>query len=237
MTEEVKSGFVAHIEIALRVRVAIMLGQRDPWSHRDASQFWPQFGTLPNRDTGDIPFEIWLDKLIDLEWKSKEDFAVHFRENYVEPPPVWVSIELWDFGMLSRLIGGMKTEDLNQLAQFYSLSKRKFLPSWTRAINHIRNVSAHHSRLWNRSPTDQPIPPKVGEVPLMDHLANDVFAQVRLYAVAAVIQYLLRQIHADAARDWAAQLKVHFETFPDMPGVPVTQTGFPNGWQDLELWN
>ena len=44
-------------------------------------------------------------------------------------------------------------------------------PSWLRAINHIRNICAHRSRLWNRSRSDQPIPPKVGEHAMLDHLA------------------------------------------------------------------
>ena len=224
------------IEIALRVRVAILLGQRGPWSHRDAGEFKATFGSRPNKNTNEIPFDVWLEKLIKLEKDSKEQFAVHFRGKYSDPPPVWVSIELWDFGMLSRLIGGMKPDDLDTLAGYYSLPLRKFLPSWIRAINHIRNVAAHHSRLWNRSPVDQPVPPKDGEVPILNHLAGDTFAQTRLYAVAAVTQFLLRQIHADAAQAWSLAMKDHFASFPDMPGVPVEQTGFPNGWRDLELW-
>lgn len=225
------------IEIALRVRVAIMLGQRGPWSHRDATQFWPRFSSLPHPGTGDIAYQVWLDKLISLEANSKEDFAEHFRENYSDPPPIWVSIELWDFGMLSRLVGGMKVADLKELAKHYGLGNHRLLPSWLRAVNHVRNVSAHHSRLWNRSPADQPKPPQLGEVPLLDHLTSDVFAQTRLYAVAAVSQYLLRKIDRGAADRWATQLKAHFETFPELPHIPVTQTGLPVAWQDLDLWN
>jgi abortive infection bacteriophage resistance protein len=47
------------------------------------------------------------------------------------------------------------------------------LTTWVRSISHIRNICAHHSRLWNRSPTDQPKPPMAGEIPLLDYLAAD----------------------------------------------------------------
>jgi hypothetical protein len=49
--------------------------------------------------------------------------------------------------------------------------------------------------------------------------------------------FLLKQINIDAARAWARLLKAHFLTFPQIPGVPVTQTGFPTGWENQPLWN
>lgn len=106
-----------------------------------------------------------------------------------------------------------------------------------RATNHIRNVAAHHSRLWNRSPADQPIPPKPSEFALLDPLAADRFAQSRLYAVAAVMQYLLRIIDKGAADGWSSRLKAHFATFPAIPTFAAGQSGFPTGWEAADMWN
>lgn len=225
------------VEIAVRVQVAILLGARDPWAHRDAGQFFPKFSKQIDPRTGRIPFNDWITRLDDLEATSKEQFAVHFRDRYNDPPPVWVSIELWDFGLLSRLIGGMTAADQKALGRIYGLPRRELLPSWIRSLNHIRNIAAHHSRLWNRSPADQPSPPRAGEFVELDHLAGDPFAQVRLYGVAAATQHLLRQINVSAAVEWSALLKAHFATFPAIPGLPVTQTGFPTGWEQQPLWN
>lgn len=225
------------IEIAVRVQVAILLGARAPWAHRNPANFFPKFAMQIDPRTGRIPFNDWIARLDDLEANSKEQFAVHFRERYNNPPPIWVSIELWDFGMLSKLIGGMTGTDQRTLGNIYGLRRRELLPTWIRSINHIRNIAAHHSRLWNRSPADQPSPPRPGEFAELDHWANDGFARTRLYAVAAVAQHLLKQINMNAARDWAGQMKRHLATFPQIPGVPVTQTGFPNGWQQEALWN
>lgn len=228
---------VERIEIATRVSVALLLGPHGPWAHRQAAHFYPKFAMQPNTSNGITPFQAWLARLDEHEQRSKEQFTTHYREKYGGPLPLWISIEVWDFGMLSKLVGGMAVADQQQLASHFGISRRPLLPSWLRAINHIRNVAAHHSRLWNRSPADQPIPPKPGEFALLEHLAGDVFAHSRLYAVAAIIQHLLRTIDPNAALEWANRLKAHFATFPVIPGVVVGNSGFPARWETLELWN
>lgn len=228
---------IERIEIAMRVSVALLIGARGPWAHRQAGHFYPRFVTQTDASTGVAPFQAWLARLDEHEQRSKEQFTTHFREKYGGPLPLWISIEVWDFGMLSKLIGGMAVADQQHLAGFFGIARRPLLPSWLRAINHIRNVAAHHSRLWNRSPADQPVPPKPGEFALLDSFAKDVFAHSRLYAVAAIIQYLLRIIDPNAATEWSDRLKAHFATFPAIPGVAVGNSGFPAGWEATALWN
>lgn len=227
---------IERIEVAIRVQVALLLGSRDPWAHRDPSQFYPKFSQVVVPSTGMTVHQDWLKKLDNLEAQSKEQFSVHYRNSYTGPPPLWISIEVWDFGMLSWLIGGMEVADQKALGSIYGLRRRELLPSWLRAINHIRNVCAHHSRLWNRSPSDQPVPPRVGELQILDHLASDSFALVRVYAVAAVMQFLLRQVSVPAGASWAARLKTQMAAFPVIPGVPATQSGFPVNWAQEALW-
>lgn len=228
---------IERIEIAMRVSVALLLGPRGPWAHRQVGHFYPKFATRPDPMTGVVPFQAWLTRLGEHERRSKEQFTTHFRAKYGGPLPLWISIEVWDFGMMSKLIGGMTVADQQYLASSFGIARRPLLPSWLRAINHIRNVAAHHSRLWNRSPVDQPIPPKAGEFALLDPLAKDSFAHTRLYAVAAIMQYILRIIDPSAAAEWSNRLKVHFATFPTIPGVAVGNSGFPSGWETIALWN
>lgn len=225
------------IEVAFRVAVALLLGPRGAFAHRDGANFHAKFVSKFDPVTGGIPFDDWRVRLDDHERRSKEQFSRHFRQKYIGVMPLWISIEVWDFGMLSKLIGGMTTADQKSIAGQFNITRRELLPSWLRAINHVRNVSAHHSRLWNRSPADQPVPPKKGEIPMLDHLAGDNFAQSRIYATAAIIQYLMRLIEPDAARGWAERLKGLFLTFPDVPSAPITQSGFPVGWEGLPLWD
>lgn len=63
--------------------------------------------------------------------------------------PIWVAIEVWDFGSMSKIFAGMKYEDQHCIAAKYGASNGKEFSDWLRSFNFIRNVSAHHSRLWN----------------------------------------------------------------------------------------
>ncbi|UVF22852.1 Abi family protein (plasmid) [Microvirga terrae] len=225
---------IERIEVALRVDVALLLGARDPSAHRNPKELHGHFAAKINPRTGDTNHKAWLARLDENERRSREDFVKHFRAKYSSDLPIWIAIELWDFGMLSTFLSGMKVADQDAIAAKYNIPRRELLTSWMRAINHIRNICAHHSRLWNCSPSDQPKPPRAGEIPLLDHLANDTFAQTRLYAVAAVIQFLLRRINPTTS--WATRLNEHFASFPQAPGIAPGQSGFPASWETLPLW-
>lgn len=63
--------------------------------------------------------------------------------------PVWVAVEVLDFGALSRLFSGMAHKDQETIAAIYGAPTGKAFAQWLRSLNFIRNVAAHHSRLWN----------------------------------------------------------------------------------------
>ncbi len=225
---------VERIEVALRVDIALLLGARDPWAHRNPFLLHGNFAQRTNRRTGRIDYQDWLARLDQAAARSKEEFVQHFTSRYSGPLPIWIAVELWDFGMLSIFLAGMTVADRGTLAAKYGVQRPELLVGWMRAINGIRNVCAHHGRLWNRSPVDQPKPPRVGEIAFLDHLAGDAYAQTRLYGVAAPMQYLLRFINPTTS--WPGRLRQHFDGFPTAPGVAVGQTGFPTGWGNLPLW-
>jgi abortive infection bacteriophage resistance protein len=211
------------------VDIALILGAHDSLAHRDPSRLHGKFTKQTNGH------KQWLERLDKSFNKSKEEFAKHFKIKYSgQHPPIWIAIELWDFGMLSVLLDGMKRADLEKLAVKYRLPRVEFLTSWTRNINNVRNICAHHSRLWNRSPADQAVPPKAGEILLLDHLALDTFAQSRIYATTAILQFLLNFINPMST--WKTRLKEQIACFPAGSGINVAQSGFPRQWEELQLW-
>ncbi len=141
------------IEMALRVDVAYLLGEKEPCAHENPNCLHGNFakrviGKGPNK--GKTEHQLWLDKYNSLLHRARrEPFVQHHNSKYSSHLPVWVAIEVWDFGLLSRLFDGMKYDDKNQIAQKYGLDEGKTLAQWLRSLNFIRNVSAHHSRLWN----------------------------------------------------------------------------------------
>jgi abortive infection bacteriophage resistance protein len=226
---------IERIEIAFRVDIALLIGVRDPWAHRDPQQLRGRFVKQVNPRTGKTGFQDWLDRLDDNYTRSQEEFAKHFKKKYAEEHlPVWIAIELWDFGMLSRFLSAMKKDDQEQLASKYGLPRPDLLTSWTRNINNVRNICAHHSRLWNRSPADQVAPPKQAEIAPLDHLATDVAAQTRIYATAAILQYFLKTINPTSS--WGARLTNHCSSLPASPVLSLSPAGFPAGWAALPLW-
>lgn len=225
---------IESIEVSLRVEIVQLLGPRNPLAHLDPTELHGNFANKISRWTHKTEYADWKEQLIKVIERSKEDFVQHFKDKYNTGLPIWIAIELWEFGMLSKFLNGMQVSDQDAIMQIYKVPRRELLLSWIRGINYVRNLCAHHCRLWNRSMVDQPKPPRPGECEALNHLAQDSFSQGRLYSVAAPIQFLLKAI--DPASKWKEHLKSHFATFPSAPGIAQRDTGFPDGWENMSLW-
>jgi abortive infection bacteriophage resistance protein len=223
---------IERVEIGLRVEIALLLGLRGPFAHLDPANFNRYFSASDGLSQS--PHLNFLTKLDEAFLRSREEFAEHFRKKYEAKLPIWMSIELWDFGTLSAILSGMQALDLTALGALFQLPRRGFLPSWAQSINFVRNICAHHGRLWNRALVQQPIPGRSGEILLLEHLSRDGHAQRRLYAVASILQYLLRFIHPSSS--WGMRFAEHVATFPKSKHISLRQMGIPTGWEQLELW-
>lgn len=223
------------VEIALRTDLALLLGQRDPVAHRNPALLHGNFAKKTQHWNNLTGHQDWLKKLGEVERRSKADFVQHFRKKYpASDLPIWMSVELWDFGMLSRFLSGLTVTDQTALAARYQLPRRDLLTSYMKAFNFVRNVCAHHARLWNQPLIDQPKPLRHGEVPLLDHLVGDTFAENRLYAAAAGLRFMLQIINPGT--HWPQRLKELAASFPANPDVSFDRSGFPVGWETLPLW-
>lgn len=226
---------IERVEIGLRTSVALLIGQRSPWAHRDPNQLDGTFSKRPDRKTRRIPHVDWLAKLDDSFARSNEEFAKHFKTKYPHDHlPIWVATELWDFGMLSRFYAGMKYADRATIAAQYNVNDPAIFEAWLKSINFCRNLCAHHSRLWNRPLVRQAAFPAPGVTPLLDHLAGNTHAQTRLYGAAAAIRFLLLTINP--ATSWPHRLKAILDSIPNAPSISLNHTGFPADWNTLPLW-
>lgn len=226
---------IERLEVALRTDIVLHLGAHSPLAHREPGFLNRDFAVNVDSRTGVIPHQDWLKRLDKLVKRSHDDFAKHFRATYNTPLPIWVAAELWDFGMLSHFLSGMRYHDLTVIAAKYGLPRNDLLTGLVRSINSARNICAHHGRLWNRNlSSDQPTPPRSGEVPLLEHLVSDNHAQRRLYGVLAGIRHLLRAVNPHT--EWGARLGALIDKFPIVPGISTRHMGFPAGWQSYDLW-
>ena len=87
--------------------------------------------------------------------KSREDFIKHHHETYPDLllPPIWVTSEITTIGSLFHLIDNLKElKDKKSISRHYQLDEDVFT-SFLRHISDIRNICAHHGRLWNKKYT------------------------------------------------------------------------------------
>ena len=94
---------IERIEIATRVQIALVLGQRDTFAHENPAWFNHRFvSDIVNGDTG---YNKWIGRFNNMVDQSSEEFVTHHKNKYGQTAslPIWIAIELWDFGMTSIL--------------------------------------------------------------------------------------------------------------------------------------
>ncbi len=224
------------VEVGIRTDIAILLGQHGSWAHRDPAKLHGNFARRPaSRHTTDTKHDEWLSRLDSKFEKSREDFAKHFKQKYPnDVPPIWVAVELWDFGTLSHFFSGMTVADKDAIASQYGLPNGAMLETWLRTLNNVRNLCAHHSRLWNRNMAARPSWPSHGVVPRLNHLVGETLGLTRFYASAVILRWLLLKINPTST--WAERLIEHVATLPANPYVTLASAGFPENWTDQDIW-
>lgn len=140
------------IEMAIRTDIAHTLGKRHPNAHEMPEhldgKFCQRFHPNSKKYSQKSNHQTWLDKYDNLVKRSqKQDFIIHHLNKYGRLP-IWVACEILDFGALSHLYQGIKYTDREAIAQKYHTTANT-LADWLKSLNFIRNVVAHHGRLWN----------------------------------------------------------------------------------------
>ena len=218
------------IEIALRVEVAHTLGQHDPFAYLRPTLFHQDFSDKLDADSGLTRHHAWLAKQAQLINRSKEEFVCHNRRQYGLPLAIWVACEVWDFGTLSTLFAGMREADQDAIAAHYGVQNGRIFATWLRSLNYLRNVCAHHSRLWNRNIVDQPKFPPASALPWVAPFARDGHARARCFPLLCLLRHLLAVINPHST--WAKRLQAHLLAFPDLGhlDLDVAAMGAPADW-------
>ena len=149
--------------------------------------------------------------------------------------PIWVAIELWDFGLLSRFYEGMQKRDRDAIAREVAPIDGPVLVNWMKMFNFVRNAAAHHSRLWNRTLSDPAKLPPLEQCRHLQPLHQDETARRKLFAAFTCLRLLIRRIHPQS--DWHDRVKELLTTFPTTELVSLSSAGFEPGWQDTQVWN
>lgn len=229
---------VERIEVAVRMQAGYVLGRSSAFAHEDPAAFDDSFtkaGT-DSRDPQPSSHVKWLPRVKDRRDGSDEQFVAHFREKYDDRMPVWALTELLELGQLSSLYRGMLQPDAEELALAFGVPRKKLMASWLASLNYVRNVAAHHSRLFNRKLQNAPSRPASGLVSMLDHLRAPEAPKKDFgtYNALAVIAYLLLTVAPESG--WPRRLAELLEAFPASHALTVGSIGVPDGWESLDLW-
>lgn len=170
--------------------------------------------------------------LIDKELKrSNEVFIKHYKNTYSEParPPVWMTFETISMGLLSKIYENLQlSPEKKKIARMFGLGHPKVLESWMHSLSVIRNICAHHGRLWNR---EIPASMKFPKNPNGVWLKNNDFSKGKMYMALSSILFFLNTIIPN--NHFKDKLNNLINTYPD---IPLAKMGFPENWENEQLW-
>ena len=218
---------IDRVEVALRASITYQFAHvLGPFAYTDASNFAP-FVPSPGPGVSASGFDhAYLLKRIETEvTQSKEEFVRHYRTKYTSETylPIWMLTELMPFGMLSKMTEGMKKSLRKQIAKDFGIAQSQ-LVSWMETLTYIRNICAHHSRLWNREVSLKP--------ELLVEWKKDGISNTRIYCVFLVLAHIL--CHASPRSRWKDMLMM---SILENPHINLTAMGFPPNWKELPPWN
>ena len=204
-----------------RVEVSV----RTQWAHRIAHRHGPHGYTSAGVFRDGDKHRDCLNGLKSELGRSHETFVRHYRETYTSPklPPVWVVCEVISFSALSNWYANLKDgEDRKAIAAPYGIDEQ-VLESVIHHLVYLRNLCAHHSRLWNREAT---IGMKLAKRPEALHELFNQERPKRIFNSLLVLGFLLDQVSPGSG--WRTRV-VHLVA--EHPELDLEAMGFTSDWR------
>ena len=209
------------IEVALRTKIiySYALAYGSHW-HENGGLYKNQYRFI--RD---------INKLYEEIDRSNETFVKHYKSKYTQPPnpTAWMSLEVASMGLLSKLFENLKTSSEKKIvAKEFGLAHPHVLESWMHAFAQLRNICAHHGRLWNRRLTTTP---QLPNNPLFQFLKNPALYPNKIYAILSCMTNILHTISPE--NTFNQRLK---ELMSSCSLIDEKEMGFINNWEKEPLW-
>ena len=230
---------IERLEIAIRTQIIYQLSHKYGSHWQDNKDIF----SVTTRRTKDrtITIDIYSELQEHLQNQIKnnkaEVFIKHYYETYNNPknPPSWMAVETMYFNQLSNICRNLKyKKDAKDIAIYFNIKSEEVFCSWLHSINYIRNLCAHHSRLWNR---DIDIVPRLyfSKDKSINWLQDDNLNNLnrnKLYYSLCVINYLLQT--ANPTSKFNNRLIDLINDYKDVVGL--SYMGFPENWGKESLW-
>jgi len=204
---------------------------RTQWAYHISHQYGPH-GYLANNKALRKDERRLLNDIKDLRQhvrRSDEVFIQHYGKIYDEElPPAWVSCEVMSLGLLSRFYSNLRAYQVRRkIAETYQFDEG-FLEGFMEHLSYVRNVCAHHSRLWNRELSIRPQRPRALEWNPPVTPRND-----RIFYILLMLRYLLKT--TNNGDSWCQKCNELIEPLAQ-DGKWRAAMGMPENWKEHPLW-
>ena len=211
---------IERVEVALRAQ----------WAHHIAMTYGPH-GHLEaqHHDSAENHGKSLADLSKEIA-RSKDTFVKHYRKKYDHPdlPPIWMTAEVISLGALSMWMSNLKLRsDRNAIAKAFELDE-KVLASFVHHMSYVRNICAHHGRLWNKRFTvTMRVPTFPDKLPIAMRGANDRM----IHNTLVMLDYLLGIVAPGT--EWRKKLVALID---GCPKAEPALMGFPENWRARAAW-
>ncbi|PCI70147.1 MAG: DNA-binding protein [Gammaproteobacteria bacterium] len=163
--------------------------------------------------------------------RSKERFIKHLLAKYSEAlPAIWAVVELMSLGQLSMWYENInKRSDRKRIADCYNVDE-KILTSFLRHLTYLRNLCAHHSRVWNRNCTITPSLPGNRPSNLNVNFNKTKSVERKIY------NSLVMLIHFMDITCPGHHFRARLKTLIEKHKIVTANMGFPENWETLPIW-
>ena len=224
---------IERIEVALRTKMIYYLSVSygGLW-YLNPNLF--QNSTITINNNTQTVHQYTIDELKKDFKRSQEIFIKDHHTRYPnQHADSWKILEVASMGTLSKLYKNLNHQlpEKAIIAKDMGLNLHSELSSWLEAIAYVRNIIAHHSRLWSRSMVKKPT----------EHLNNPLgqwftkpltpVQSKKPFLIISCMLYLCTRVTP------GDQIKVKIlSLFKDHPKVPLYKLGFLNEWNKEPIW-
>lgn len=178
-------------------------------------------------------FNYLKNKINNAVSESSEEFIkAHVDKHGDAAPEAWKALEVVSFGTLSKIYKNLQHQlpEKNTIAKEVGLINQKHLASWLSSITLIRNIIAHHGRLWNRIIINKYDWPNRTLAPLLTYIPDN-YERRKIFPLLSAIIYLNNFISPGHHIKYEI-----FNLFEKFNAVPIRRMGFPKNWKEEPIW-
>ena len=223
---------IERIEIALRTRLIYHLSM-------SYGGLWYLNATLFDNTTvtanGKTIYQNALDSLQSEMERTHEIFIKDHQRCYPgQPVDAWKAMEVASMGTLSKLYKSLKDHlpEKSIIANEMGLNSPPVFSGWLEAIAYMRNMIAHHSRLWGCNMIKKPTY-RLNN-PSGNWFVNPLtpVQSQKPFLIISCLLYICNRI----SPGHNIKTKI-LQLFNAHPTMPIYKYGFLNNWQSEPLWN